>query len=96
LHLYKKKSCQIRTNYKQRKLAWEFSQEKHSGQVRKFVNKPYFDAHVQKVNGIAKLYTSDENILIAALLHDILEDCYDIFGKAMWKLKNYLVKKLLI
>jgi (p)ppGpp synthase/HD superfamily hydrolase len=31
----------------------------------------------KKVNGIAKLYTSDENILIAALLHDILEDCYD-------------------
>jgi (p)ppGpp synthase/HD superfamily hydrolase len=24
-----------------------------------------------------KLYTSDENILIAALLHDVLEDCYD-------------------
>jgi hypothetical protein len=31
-----------------KKLAWEFSQEKHSGQVRKFVNKPYFDTRSKK------------------------------------------------
>ena len=57
--------------------AWEFAQEKHKGQVRKFVNKSYFDAHVQKVNGIVKLYTTDENTLCSALLHDVVEDCYD-------------------
>jgi (p)ppGpp synthase/HD superfamily hydrolase len=84
------------TNYKQRKLAWEFSQEKHSGQVRKFVNKPTWCTRSKKVNGITKLYTSDENILIAALLHDILEDCYDNIWEGYVEIKNYLVKKLLI
>jgi (p)ppGpp synthase/HD superfamily hydrolase len=76
------------------KLAWEFSQEKHSGQVRKFVNKPYFDAHVQKVNGIAKLYTPDENILIAALLHDILEDCYDNIWEGYVEIKKLFGKEV--
>jgi len=57
--------------------AWDFAKLKHDGQVRKFINKSYFDAHVQKVNGIAKQYTSNEDILIAAILHDVIEDCYD-------------------
>jgi len=57
--------------------AWDFAQEKHKGQVRKFINKPYFDAHVQKVNGTVKQYTTDEDLLVAALLHDVCEDCYE-------------------
>jgi (p)ppGpp synthase/HD superfamily hydrolase len=57
--------------------AWKFAQEKHTGQVRKFIGASYFDAHVQKVNGIVKFYTTDEDILCAALLHDTLEDCYE-------------------
>jgi (p)ppGpp synthase/HD superfamily hydrolase len=57
--------------------AWEFAKEKHSGQIRKFINQPYFDAHVQKVNGIVKFYTTDEDILCSSLLHDTIEDCYD-------------------
>ena len=57
--------------------AWDFAKEKHKDQIRKFINLPYFDAHVQKVNGIAKLYTTDEEILCAALLHDVIEDCYE-------------------
>mgnify|MGYP000962189345 CR=1 FL=1 len=59
------------------KQAWEFAQEKHRGQVRKFIGLPYFDDHVQKVNGIAKFYTTDEDILCASLLHDVAEDCYE-------------------
>lgn len=59
------------------KLAWNFAKKAHRGQVRKFINKPYFGAHVVKVNGIVKQYTTDEDILCAALLHDVLEDCYD-------------------
>jgi (p)ppGpp synthase/HD superfamily hydrolase len=59
------------------KLAWEFAKDLHKGQVRKFVGLPYFDAHVQKVNGIVKQYTSDEDLIIASLLHDTLEDCYE-------------------
>ena len=59
------------------KLAWEFAQRAHKDQVRKFTGQSYFDAHVQKVNGTLKLYTTDEATLIAALLHDVAEDCYD-------------------
>lgn len=59
------------------KQAWIFAKNAHKGQVRKFINKPYFNAHVQKVNGIVKQYTTDEDLLCAALLHDVVEDCYD-------------------
>jgi hypothetical protein len=45
------------------KQAWEFAQDKHKDQIRKFINKPYFDAHVQKVNGLVKQYTTDEDLL---------------------------------
>jgi (p)ppGpp synthase/HD superfamily hydrolase len=61
---------------KERK-AWKFAREAHKGQVRKFINKPYFGAHVVKVNGIVKQYTTDEDILCAALLHDTIEDCFE-------------------
>jgi (p)ppGpp synthase/HD superfamily hydrolase len=57
--------------------AWNFAKEKHKGQIRRFIGSPYFDAHVQKVNGILKQYTTDEDILCASILHDVLEDCYD-------------------
>ena len=73
---------------KKEQLAWDFAKEKHAGQIRKFIGLPYFDAHVQKVNGIIKLYTTDEDLLCAALLHDTLEDCdvtydeiYAMFGE---------------
>ncbi len=57
--------------------AWEFSKSAHKLQVRAFTGLPYFDEHIQKVNGILKLYTSDEDILCASLLHDVIEDCFD-------------------
>lgn len=57
--------------------AWNFAKDKHKDQIRKFVNKPYFDAHVQKVNGILKKYTTDPELLAASLLHDVIEDCFD-------------------
>ena len=59
------------------KIAWNFAKQAHKGQVRKFINKPYFGAHVVRVNGIVKQYTTDEDLLCAALLHDTLEDCYE-------------------
>lgn len=62
---------------KREELAWNFAKEAHKTQIRKFSGLPYFDAHVQKVNGTLKLYTTDEVLLIVALLHDIVEDCYD-------------------
>ena len=62
--------------------AWNFAKELHKTQVRKFSGIPYFDAHVQKVNGIVKQYTRDEATLIAALLHDTIEDCFDDIWEA--------------
>jgi (p)ppGpp synthase/HD superfamily hydrolase len=59
------------------KEAWVFARNAHRGQLRKFIDKPYFNAHVQKVNGIVKQYTTDEDLLCAALLHDVVEDCYE-------------------
>ncbi len=59
------------------KMAWNFAKQAHKGQIRKFINKPYFGAHVVKVNAIVKQYTTDEDLLCAALLHDTLEDCYE-------------------
>ena len=62
---------------KREELAWNFAKELHKAQIRKFSKLPYFDAHVQKVNGTLKLYTTDEVLLIVSLLHDTLEDCFD-------------------
>lgn len=59
------------------KEAWKFAKELHQGQIRKFIGTPYFDAHVQKVNGTVKQYTRDEDLLCASLLHDTIEDCFD-------------------
>jgi (p)ppGpp synthase/HD superfamily hydrolase len=63
-------------NSEKEALAWEFAKELHKDQVRKFINKPYFDAHVQKVNGTTKQYTINEDLLIAAICHDVIEDCF--------------------
>lgn len=62
---------------KREELAWNFAKELHKNQFRKFSGLPYFDAHVQKVNGTLKLYTTDEVMLIVSILHDTIEDCYD-------------------
>ena len=81
--------------------AWKFAKSAHKGQVRRFINQPYFEAHVKKVNAIVKQYTTDEDILCAAILHDVAEDCYtdvevglyeisDLFGKRVGNLVREL------
>jgi (p)ppGpp synthase/HD superfamily hydrolase len=76
------------------KLAWEFAQRAHKDQVRKFTGQSYFDAHVQKVNGTLKLYTTDEVTLIAALVHDVAEDCYDNIWDAYADVKELFGKEV--
>jgi len=76
------------------KLAWEFAQRAHKDQVRKFTGDPYFDAHVQKVNGTLKLYTTDEATLIAAVVHDVAEDCYDNIWDAYADVKELFGKEV--
>jgi len=53
--------------------AYKFAKEKHKRQLRKFSKKPYI-THLVRVYKIVKHYTQDEDMLIAALLHDIVED----------------------
>lgn len=51
-----------------------FATASHAGQVRKLAGSPYI-LHPLEVCTIASTLTNDEDILIAALLHDTVEDC---------------------
>jgi GTP pyrophosphokinase len=54
--------------------AFVFAAEKHRGQTRKASSIPYI-AHVIGVASLALEYGGDEDVAIAALLHDVVEDC---------------------
>ena len=54
--------------------AFEFAAEKHSGQVRKASTIPYI-AHLIGVASLVLEAGGDEDLAIAALLHDVVEDC---------------------
>jgi|TARA_Y100000296_G_C5136618_1_gene238554 (p)ppGpp synthase/HD superfamily hydrolase len=67
--------------------AFEFSRKAHEGQKRKGTDKDYF-IHPLKVHEIVRCVIDKEDILCAALLHDVIEDTeytYEdikkIFGK---------------
>lgn len=51
-----------------------FAAESHAGQVRKMSNTPYI-LHPLEVASIIGTMTNDEDVLIAGLLHDTVEDC---------------------
>lgn len=66
-----------------------YAHEKHSGQVRKGTETPYI-THPLEVLDIVRTITGDEDVLCAAVLHDVMEDAdatyRDIevrFGKAV-------------
>jgi (p)ppGpp synthase/HD superfamily hydrolase len=61
--------------------AFEFAAKHHSGQTRKTTSVPYI-AHLMGVASLALEFGGDEDIAIAALLHDVVEDCG---GKPMLK-----------
>ncbi len=54
--------------------AFLFAAEKHSGQVRKASTTPYI-AHLMGVASLTLEFGGDEDMAIAALLHDVVEDC---------------------
>jgi (p)ppGpp synthase/HD superfamily hydrolase len=54
--------------------AFEFAARKHAGQTRKATTVPYI-AHVMGVASLVLEYGGDEDLAIAALLHDVVEDC---------------------
>ena len=56
------------------KKAIKFAYEKHGKQERKYDGLPYI-THPVDVMNILKVATDDEEILAAAVLHDVMEDC---------------------
>lgn len=54
--------------------AFEFAAEKHKGQARKASTTPYI-AHLMGVASLVLEFGGDEDLAIAALLHDVVEDC---------------------
>lgn len=54
--------------------AFAFAAEKHSGQTRKASTIPYI-AHLMGVASLVLEFGGDEDMAIAALLHDVVEDC---------------------
>ncbi|WP_082780359.1 HD domain-containing protein [Rufibacter sp. DG15C] len=53
--------------------AWEFAVEAHGEQRRKFTNEPYVK-HLERVAQTVKEYDGTTSMVMAALLHDVLED----------------------
>ncbi len=54
--------------------AFKFAAEKHAKQTRKASSIPYI-AHLMGVASLALEAGADEDVAIAALLHDVVEDC---------------------
>lgn len=53
--------------------AENFAQEKHKGQIRKYTGQPYY-VHCEEVARLVSTVTSNEDMIIAALLHDTIEN----------------------
>lgn len=53
--------------------AIQFAMEKHAGQLRKGKQKPYI-LHPLEAGAIVARYTTDEDVICAAFLHDTIED----------------------
>ena len=51
-----------------------FATEAHAGQIRKIAKTPYI-LHPMEVAAIIATMTNDEDVMIAGLLHDTIEDC---------------------
>jgi (p)ppGpp synthase/HD superfamily hydrolase len=54
--------------------AFLFAADKHAGQARKASTIPYI-AHLMGVASLVLEFGGDEDLAIAALLHDVVEDC---------------------
>jgi GTP diphosphokinase / guanosine-3',5'-bis(diphosphate) 3'-diphosphatase len=53
--------------------AYYFAQKAHVGQVRKYTGEPYFN-HVEQVASYVASYDMPDEVIAAALLHDVIED----------------------
>ena len=73
--------------------ALEFATKAHEGQLRKYTFEPYIN-HPIEVMEIVRSVPHTEDMLIAALNHDVFEDCgvklYDIKKKFGWQVMAYV------
>ena len=53
--------------------AIDIAKRAHNGQVRKYTNEPYI-SHPFAVAGLVASVTEDNDMVVAALLHDVVED----------------------
>jgi (p)ppGpp synthase/HD superfamily hydrolase len=56
------------------KKAAQFAADAHTGQTRRYTGEPYI-THPAAVASIVSYYTQDEEVICAAWLHDVIEDC---------------------
>ena len=54
--------------------ALNFAKRAHKGQKRDD-GRDYFQAHIIPVSSLIRRYYEDEDVIIAAILHDTIEDC---------------------
>ena len=54
--------------------ALEFARRAHDGQKRKYTGTPYI-AHAIEVSSILAMFGQPDNVVVAGLLHDTIEDC---------------------
>src|SRR5580765_5525310 len=54
--------------------AYALAEELHEGQIRKGTGKPYFDEHLLKVGKMVQSAGGSNVAIMAALLHDAIED----------------------
>lgn len=59
-------------------LAKKYATNRHEGQVRKYSNVPYVE-HCFAVARIVEQFTDDEEVIVAAILHDTIEDTETTF-----------------
>src|SRR6266571_5162523 len=67
----RKRSIKIGTRFLR---AFQFAAKMHAGQTRKASTIPYI-AHLMGVTSLVLEFGGDEDMAIAALLHDVVEDC---------------------
>ena len=76
--------------------AYDFAQKAHEGQTRKYTGAPYF-THPVEVAKIVKGVSHTPEMIAAALLHDVCEDCgihLAIIGEKFGLRVRYLVDML--
>lgn len=56
------------------KRAHEYARISHGEQKRMYTGESYYESHLCEVSSLVAKYTLDEDMIIAALLHDVVED----------------------